>query len=239
MSNKTEDSQARVLVSISSGQRKGKTLLFTGHNVCVFGRASNSFEILDKMDQTIGRHHFSLEIDPPEVKLRDLQSLNGTYVNGQKIGGSDGGDAYPSSSQSTRKDGQVRQGGGARRESPPILLRHGDKIQVGSDIFDIVVEMPVPCGRCGNATDLYAAAVERQSTSRAFCSVCYKAFPSEIAVPEIAVPEIAVPEIAPDSALNGPAGEKEALIKNLEAASHDESREKDIQSKVIHLTIAL
>ena len=221
MSNKTENNKARVLVYISSGLRKGKTLLFTGHNVCMFGRASNSFEIMDKMDQTIGRHHFSLEIDPPEVKLRDMQSLNGTYVNGRKIGGAVGDGAYPSSSQATRKEGQARQGGGARRESPPVILRHGDKIQVGSDIFEIAVEMPVPCGRCGRATDLYAAAVERQSTSRAFCSICCKAFPCEIAVPKIAVPEVAVPEVA---------------VPEIASDSAQEGL-KDIQPKAIRLTI--
>ena len=184
MKSRTETGKARVMISISGGQRKGKTLLFTGHNVCIFGRASDSFEILDKMDQTVGRHHFSLEIDPPNVKLRDLQSLNGTYVNGRKIGGADGEGVRPESPQSTRKEGQVRHGGCERPESPPVLLSHGDKIQVGSDIFVIAIEMPVPCVRCGNATDLYASAGKGRSASRAFCSACHKALPGENAVQE-------------------------------------------------------
>src|SRR5258708_31848228 len=33
----------------------------------------------------ISRHHCLLEIDPPAVRIHDLGSTNGTYVNGVKI----------------------------------------------------------------------------------------------------------------------------------------------------------
>ena len=32
------------------------------------------------------RHHFIHEVNPPAACLRDLGSLNGTYVNGKKFG---------------------------------------------------------------------------------------------------------------------------------------------------------
>ena len=228
-----ETGSARVLVSISSGPRKGKTLLFTGRNVCVFGRAGDSFEILDKMDQTVGRHHFSLEINPPEVKLRDLQSLNGTYVNGRKIGGADDR--------------------GERPESPAILLQHGDKIQAGADVFVVAIETPVTCDRCGNATDLYAAAGGGRSASKAFCSVCHNALSSKTVVQETAFVSAPPPPDAPPSparagiqcnlcgktesgenaqddnylcleCLDGLATDKKALTTYLDAASRDERK---------------
>jgi pSer/pThr/pTyr-binding forkhead associated (FHA) protein len=34
----------------------------------------------------VSRHHCGLEIDPPAVRVRDLGSRNGTFVNGMKIG---------------------------------------------------------------------------------------------------------------------------------------------------------
>src|SRR5262249_8175585 len=34
----------------------------------------------------ISRHHCPFAIEPPTVRVRDLNSLNGTYFNGEKIG---------------------------------------------------------------------------------------------------------------------------------------------------------
>src|SRR5262249_25711349 len=41
---------------------------------------------MDLLHRDISRHHCAFEIDPPTVRVRDLNSLNGTYVNGEKIG---------------------------------------------------------------------------------------------------------------------------------------------------------
>jgi pSer/pThr/pTyr-binding forkhead associated (FHA) protein len=38
----------------------------------------------------ISRRHCAIDIAPPDLRIRDLGSLNGTYVNGQKIGQRDG-----------------------------------------------------------------------------------------------------------------------------------------------------
>ena len=35
----------------------------------------------------VSRHHFLLEVCPPQACVRDLGSRNGTYVNGRKVGG--------------------------------------------------------------------------------------------------------------------------------------------------------
>jgi len=37
------------------------------------------------MDCLISRHHCRLDIDPPCVVVRDLESLNGTYLNGHRL----------------------------------------------------------------------------------------------------------------------------------------------------------
>jgi len=36
-------------------------------------------------DQLISRHHCQLEIDPPAVRVRDLGSTNGTFLNGTGV----------------------------------------------------------------------------------------------------------------------------------------------------------
>ncbi len=37
-------------------------------------------------ENTVSRYHCVLEITPPDVKLQDFGSLNGTFLNGEKIG---------------------------------------------------------------------------------------------------------------------------------------------------------
>jgi pSer/pThr/pTyr-binding forkhead associated (FHA) protein len=36
-------------------------------------------------DLLISRHHCQLDIDPPTVRIGDLGSINGTYINGKKV----------------------------------------------------------------------------------------------------------------------------------------------------------
>jgi pSer/pThr/pTyr-binding forkhead associated (FHA) protein len=61
---------------------------FTDHRRCVVGRSLDcDIQIpADTLFQDVSRHHCEFEIDPPVVRLRDLGSLNGTEVNGVRIG---------------------------------------------------------------------------------------------------------------------------------------------------------
>jgi pSer/pThr/pTyr-binding forkhead associated (FHA) protein len=72
----------------------------------------------------VSRHHCLLEIDPPTVHVRDLGSLNGTYVNGEMIGKHAGDQLRKEGTNSTS----------AVRE-----LRGGDELQVGSVVFRLGV----------------------------------------------------------------------------------------------------
>jgi pSer/pThr/pTyr-binding forkhead associated (FHA) protein len=55
---------------------------------CVVGRAVDCDVCVpaDPIYQDVSRHHCAFEIDPPLVRVRDLNSLNGTFVNGIKVG---------------------------------------------------------------------------------------------------------------------------------------------------------
>ncbi|MFC1735758.1 FHA domain-containing protein [Candidatus Hydrogenedentota bacterium] len=50
-----------------------------------FGRGSDCTCVVTA-DKAFSRHHFMLEINPPNVALKDLGSLNGTYVNDKRYG---------------------------------------------------------------------------------------------------------------------------------------------------------
>jgi type II secretory pathway predicted ATPase ExeA len=66
----------------------------------------------DDQEQFVSRYHCQLDISPTTVRLRDLQSKNGTYVNGRKIG------------------------------ADPIELINGDRIKLGKTIFQVEIRKP-------------------------------------------------------------------------------------------------
>lgn len=112
---------------------KGKIFRFDEHDTFLFGRARDCHARLPQDDTTVSRHHFILETNPPDVKVRDLGSLNGTFINGRKYGGRPQGKA-PDQTQKTKL--------------PTISLKNLDKIAVGETIFLVKIETPVFCCRC-------------------------------------------------------------------------------------------
>jgi pSer/pThr/pTyr-binding forkhead associated (FHA) protein len=79
---------AKIKLEISEGKDREKELVFQNPTRSVVGRADDC-EIrfpMDPVHMDISRHHCMFEIDPPTLKVRDLGSRNGTFVNGQKIG---------------------------------------------------------------------------------------------------------------------------------------------------------
>jgi pSer/pThr/pTyr-binding forkhead associated (FHA) protein len=79
---------------------------------------------------TVSRHHCVLSIDPPRVRVRDLGSRNGTYVNGQLIG-------HRSPYQSPAEAFLV--------ELPARDLCDGDELRVGDTIFRVNIIPPPAC----------------------------------------------------------------------------------------------
>src|SRR5262249_21840665 len=59
---------------------------FTAPTRCVIGRAHDADIRLGTQAGYVSRHHCVLEINPPDIRIRDLGSLNGTYINGGSIG---------------------------------------------------------------------------------------------------------------------------------------------------------
>jgi serine/threonine-protein kinase len=116
----------RITLTITKGVLKGEEYVFHDSARLVLGRSPDCDIALpmDLLHRDISRHHCSFEIDPPTVRVRDLNSLNGTYVNGEKIG---------------------------QRPNPPALtesdyerctreLRDGDEVRVGDTAIRIGVE---------------------------------------------------------------------------------------------------
>ena len=78
----------QVILTITNGQLCGERHVFIERQPCLIGRAPDCDIQLsgDISFANISRHHCMLDIDPPAVRVRDLGSRNGTFLNGERIG---------------------------------------------------------------------------------------------------------------------------------------------------------
>jgi pSer/pThr/pTyr-binding forkhead associated (FHA) protein len=77
-----------IVITIYDAYDGERRYVFHGHERCIIGRAEDCDIRLPSDDEHMGisRHHCVLEIDPPRAFISDLGSMNGTFVNGVKIG---------------------------------------------------------------------------------------------------------------------------------------------------------
>jgi tRNA A-37 threonylcarbamoyl transferase component Bud32 len=122
----------KVKLQVTDGPMKGKDFLFEEHDTFIFGRMPDCHACLPD-DPLVSRHHFILEANPPDARIRDLGSLNGTHVNGAKFG--------------SREKGETPEEG-AKRKHPEVDLKDGDRIRVGDTILLIRLEGPGVCCQC-------------------------------------------------------------------------------------------
>ena len=74
----------RVTLHVVAGPQTGRVFTFDQHDTFMIGRSEDAQFCLPH-DRFFSRHHCLLEIAPPQAFLRDLGSLNGTYVNGARV----------------------------------------------------------------------------------------------------------------------------------------------------------
>ncbi|MGH7226813.1 MAG: FHA domain-containing protein, partial [Gemmataceae bacterium] len=80
--------ESSVTLIVTRGPLAGRKFVFDEAATCLIGRSRDCTIALplEAEHLDISRHHCLVEIAPPSVRVRDLGSLNGTYVNGKKIG---------------------------------------------------------------------------------------------------------------------------------------------------------
>ena len=77
-----------VTLTCTDGGLRGKKFRFDQPTLCTIGRSRDCCLQLpsDWAHMTVSRRHCLLEIEPPAVRVRDLSSTNGTFVNGTLVG---------------------------------------------------------------------------------------------------------------------------------------------------------
>ena len=113
---------ATVRLRVLTGPHRNRKFCFCGPTKSLVGRAPECFIQFagQTRDLCLSRQHCRLEIDPPTVRIEDLKSLNGTYLNGVKI--------QPADADSPQADGNRGQ-----------VAVHGDLLTLNG--MTIMVEM--------------------------------------------------------------------------------------------------
>ena len=74
-----------VTLTVTAGPHTGREFVFDRHDTFLVGRSKDSHFQLSYDDPYFSRRHFLVEINPPRVRVYDLNSRNGTMVNGAVV----------------------------------------------------------------------------------------------------------------------------------------------------------
>jgi hypothetical protein len=75
----------QIVLKVTSGPHEGREFSFDSHDNFIVGRAKSAQFRLSTKDKYFSRNHFLVEVNPPLCRLLDLNSTNGTFVNGKKV----------------------------------------------------------------------------------------------------------------------------------------------------------
>ncbi|MEA5620114.1 protein kinase [Cronbergia sp. UHCC 0137] len=119
---------AKITLTIIQGRLSGKQYIFDSRTTCIIGRKEDCYPRLpnDLEHDTISRYHCLLDINPPDIRVRDFGSLNGTYINGGKIG---------------QRESHQTPEQADRSHCLEYDLQHGDEIKLGDTVFKVAIEV--------------------------------------------------------------------------------------------------
>ena len=75
----------KIKLTIIAGPHQGREFVFDGHDTFLVGRTKDAHFQLSYDDPYFSRRHFLVEVNPPRCRLIDLNSRNGTLLNGARI----------------------------------------------------------------------------------------------------------------------------------------------------------
>src|SRR5580692_5192211 len=75
----------RIILTVIAGPHKGLEFTFDKHDTFLVGRSKHAHFQLPAKDKYFSRIHFMVEVNPPQCRLIDMGSHNGTYVNGERV----------------------------------------------------------------------------------------------------------------------------------------------------------
>jgi serine/threonine-protein kinase len=111
-----------LILKATAGDLNGQEFAITGPTHWVLGR-SRSCSLRLPGDGTVSRQHCLIEVAEGGAWIQDLGSLNGTLVNGEKIG----------------QRQRVRNGDATMVQPPRHELQDGDELRICNNTFAVVL----------------------------------------------------------------------------------------------------
>jgi pSer/pThr/pTyr-binding forkhead associated (FHA) protein len=109
-----------VILTATQGDLTGQSFKFNSPNLITIGR--HPFCDIQLSDRTVSRYHCFLKINNTEIKIKDLNSKNGTYLNGEKL-------KYLGSPQISLTN--------IVRENDGYAIANRDRIKVAKNILEV------------------------------------------------------------------------------------------------------
>ncbi len=149
----------QLILSVISGPNKCKSKDFIedfhGPDVLIVGRNKDCGCRLTE-DPYLSRHHFIIDINPPDILMRDLGSRNGTKVNGRRYGGPPPSDSsIDTASRNTEVD-----------------IKNGDIIKAGKTEIQVRIVITEECAKCGRKIRMDEFLDSRSSKNSFICKEC-------------------------------------------------------------------
>jgi eukaryotic-like serine/threonine-protein kinase len=112
-----------VTLKVKEGHFKNKEVVFDAPARYLVGRAKVCH--LHVPSAAVSRLHCLLDIDPPTIRIRDLGSRNGTFVNGELIG---------------QRDPHHTVEEAAQEDHPEYPLHSGDQVELGNLVLEVGIK---------------------------------------------------------------------------------------------------
>jgi serine/threonine-protein kinase len=81
----TTDAEPAIVLRVTDGPYTGREFRFTGHDTFLVGRSQHAHFKLGGRDRYFSRIHFMIEANPPQARVVDMGSHNGTFLNDQRV----------------------------------------------------------------------------------------------------------------------------------------------------------
>lgn len=149
--------ESKIILTAIKGPVAGQQYSVEGRTVLVVGRKKDCHLVVSDHDPKprVSRRHCLLDINSPDIRIRDFGSLNGTYVNGKKIGQREKGmSAHEAQSH----------------KFPEFDLKNGDEFRIGPNTFRVTVLVPERCKVCLTVID--GTCVEPHVANSIICKSC-------------------------------------------------------------------
>jgi hypothetical protein len=122
----------QVVLKFTKGGLKHREYSYHQSESVTIGRQDDCSIVIPETDSSVSRCHCTLDINPPDVTVRDMGSTNGTFLNGLLIG------RRKKSDETEELDIQ-----------PPteFAMKPGDRLGLGKNC-EIVLNLITQCAEC-------------------------------------------------------------------------------------------